>query len=262
MSNSGWQSAMERAEAQAWLLHPVVEHQKSAAIWGSSTYLTKASMWRDSNHQRENYESSYLKQNDVQEHASGPQAFLKYPSSTENMRWMSDASNVETMRDPPSVINSADSELDSNRSIENLFIQELDLSPLDATDSEMVKRDERAVDVNGSHDPSHRSREFRAKLHVSPTANDSISAKDLRLYIEWSEAGIHVWLGVDCKDDTVIAQLAKYLLRRLSDNGFNVIALVCNGKTLYKNPVEGCESASKAGMSDIESCGQMTYVTA
>ncbi|MCK4154121.1 hypothetical protein [Ralstonia pseudosolanacearum] len=61
------------------------------------------------------------------------------------------------------------------------------------------------------------------------TANADPNPK-IRVHVEWSEAGVRVWLGVDHDAEAVLPQVQRQLDRVLAESGSQLLSLVCNGR--------------------------------
>jgi hypothetical protein len=245
MGESGWQREMERAEAQAWLLHPVVEHQNNVALFGRTTYFFNASTQRENNQQFESSEKFDLKDGKVQEQEKDSSSFFKYSQPIGYQDSMHGATQAEATNNPLSTTDHDDAVMCVSREMTDSFIQKLNQLLSDVIDSEKLMRSEGAANDNESSDLSNRAKEFKTEFHASRPANGSAAWQDLRLHVEWSPQGAHLWVGVDAKDEEVIPQLAQYLLRRLNESGINVVVLVCNGRTLYQNPIQMNENKTR-----------------
>lgn len=55
----------------------------------------------------------------------------------------------------------------------------------------------------------------------------------LRLHSEWSEHGVRIWLGVDQSVQMDASQIAIHIAQWLGSQKINLLALVCNGKTIH-----------------------------
>ncbi|MCL9848118.1 hypothetical protein RSP673_010630 [Ralstonia solanacearum P673] len=76
----------------------------------------------------------------------------------------------------------------------------------------------------------------RTEAEVSPvstaqggTANADPNPK-IRVHVEWSEAGVRVWLGVDHDAEAALPQMQRQLDRVLAESGSQLLSLVCNGR--------------------------------
>ena len=54
----------------------------------------------------------------------------------------------------------------------------------------------------------------------------------VRVHVEWTEQGARVWLGVDGDESTALPEIRQQLDRMLSENGHQLLSLVCNGRTV------------------------------
>ncbi|QCX49346.1 hypothetical protein [Ralstonia pseudosolanacearum] len=61
------------------------------------------------------------------------------------------------------------------------------------------------------------------------TANADPNPK-IRVHVEWSEAGVRVWLGVDHDAEAALPQVQRQLDRVLAESGSQLLSLVCNGR--------------------------------
>ncbi|MHA6882789.1 hypothetical protein [Ralstonia pseudosolanacearum] len=75
-----------------------------------------------------------------------------------------------------------------------------------------------------------------AEAEVSPapkaqggTANADPNPK-IRVHVEWSEAGVRVWLGVDHDAEAALPQVQRQLDRVLAESGSQLLSLMCNGR--------------------------------
>lgn len=55
----------------------------------------------------------------------------------------------------------------------------------------------------------------------------------LRLHSEWSEHGVRIWLGIDQSVQMDASQIAIHIAQWLGSQKINLLALVCNGKTIH-----------------------------
>ena len=55
----------------------------------------------------------------------------------------------------------------------------------------------------------------------------------VRIHIDWSQEGAHVWLGVDQQRLPSVTAMARQLEHWLRDGGVKLATLVCNGRTIY-----------------------------
>lgn len=70
----------------------------------------------------------------------------------------------------------------------------------------------------------------RALPQPDPRAS---AAAAVRVHIDWSVEGAHVWLGVDRQRLPSVAGLAHHLEQWLEAGGVKLATLVCNGRTIY-----------------------------
>jgi hypothetical protein len=73
----------------------------------------------------------------------------------------------------------------------------------------------------------------------------------LRLYAEWSAQGVRIWLGADADQVPLLNQLTQQVQQWLSSQGERLLALVCNGRTVWR--VAQDESASHPAMASTAS---------
>lgn len=71
-----------------------------------------------------------------------------------------------------------------------------------------------------------------------PTDQQAIVSKQnqqeaLRLHSEWSEHGVRIWLGIDQSVQMDASQIAIHIAQWLGSQKINLLALVCNGKTIH-----------------------------
>jgi hypothetical protein len=86
------------------------------------------------------------------------------------------------------------------------------------------------------------SSERLAKLPARPGGNDAV-----RLYAEWSEQGVRIWLGSEAGGQIPVAGLALQLQRLLAAQGTRLLALVCNGQSVWE---EGDPMPAPTGQRD------------
>jgi hypothetical protein len=77
-----------------------------------------------------------------------------------------------------------------------------------------------------------------SSLRAAPSAGTEAQAREeLRVHAEWSEQGLRLWLGADRGASLPVAQLVDELRRRLKralpGGGTRLLAVVCNGLTVW-----------------------------
>ena len=55
----------------------------------------------------------------------------------------------------------------------------------------------------------------------------------LRMYSEWTNQGVRIWLGADANQNLPLAQLTQQVQQWLADQGERLVTLVCNGRLLW-----------------------------
>ena len=99
------------------------------------------------------------------------------------------------------------------------------------TAQDMVERSSDASSVAPSRQPSNPS--------------DS-GADPVRLHVEWSEEGVRVWLGADADQALPIPQIAQQLRHWFANRGETLIAMICNGETVWHDKMESVERGASS----------------
>lgn len=109
------------------------------------------------------------------------------------------------------------------------------------------------VFVKGSEGPSEAispENQFKPPTQAAPVmksllSNGSISSPEepLRLYAEWSDQGVRLWLGANANYSLPLDQLAQQVQQWLANHGERLLSLVCNGRAYWQDPIE--EEASR-----------------
>jgi len=74
----------------------------------------------------------------------------------------------------------------------------------------------------------------------SPTSPPPLDGKassnfePVRLYVEWCNQGVRLWLGVDGGHELPFGQIAQQMQHWLSSYGERLITLICNGKVVWR----------------------------
>ncbi|WP_134927270.1 MULTISPECIES: hypothetical protein [Ralstonia solanacearum species complex] len=80
-----------------------------------------------------------------------------------------------------------------------------------------------------------------AEVSPAPKAQGGPANADpnpkIRVHVEWSEAGVRVWLGVDHDAEAALPQVQRQLDRVLAESGSQLLSLVCNGRPVV-GPVD------------------------
>jgi len=74
-----------------------------------------------------------------------------------------------------------------------------------------------------------------ASAGVGSGGEISGSRPAVRLYAEWSEQGVRVWLGADADQALPLAQIGAQLQQWLGGQGERLVELVCNGRTVWRD---------------------------
>jgi hypothetical protein len=69
----------------------------------------------------------------------------------------------------------------------------------------------------------------------------------VRLYAEWSDQGVRVWLGTDADQAPRLPILAQQVQQWAAGQGVRLLALVCNGRTMTAEAESTAEPTAQAG---------------
>jgi len=88
-------------------------------------------------------------------------------------------------------------------------------------------------------------------------------AVPMRLHLEISEAGGHLWIGTAQADPEQIAQAVAYVRQRLAARGIGLADITCNGKSWNGNLTPSAEQASRVNypMDNQEFMAQIAQFT-